>query len=112
MAIYERLSATVVDGHVELVCKECRAPAIDATSEHVLKVCSNCGMPLGEWASEAERDAELKGFVDTAKQHSARHVRKAARTYRTKEESKSKNMPRGSGGKKRKTKAGRKRGGK
>jgi hypothetical protein len=112
MAIYERMSATVVRGRVMLVCGDCGGPAIDATSEQILKVCSRCGKPLGEWATEAERDAELSGFVALAKQHSARRVTKGARTYRTKQESKSKSMPRGSGGRKRKTKYGRKQGGK
>jgi hypothetical protein len=118
MAIHELMSATVVGGHVTLICRECRAPAVDAASaedvtlERILKVCSHCGMPLGEWATEAERDAELRGFVARAKQHSARRVTKGARIYRTKQESKSKSMPRGSGGRKQKTKYGRKRGGK
>jgi len=68
MAIYERMSATVVGERVMLVCGDCGGPAIDATSEQILKVCSQCGMPLGEWATGVERDAELRGFVARAKQ--------------------------------------------
>jgi hypothetical protein len=29
----------------------------------ILKLCSNCGLPSGEWATDAERDAELNEFA-------------------------------------------------
>jgi hypothetical protein len=71
MAIYERLMGEVgLGGHVVLACRECRAPAEDAKSEHVLKICSSWGMPLGEWATEAERETELRDFQELVKKHS------------------------------------------
>jgi hypothetical protein len=36
----------------------------------ILKVCSNCGMPLGEWRTEAERDAELHELAEKVRQQS------------------------------------------
>jgi len=30
----------------------------------ILTVCSNCGLPLGEWTTEAERNAELHEFAE------------------------------------------------
>jgi hypothetical protein len=43
------------------------ALAEDSKSEKLLKVCSNCGTPLGKWSSEAERDAELGIFEEEFK---------------------------------------------
>jgi hypothetical protein len=57
-------------GHVQLLCKECKAPAQDARSLTLLKVCSECGVPLGEWITEAERDAELHQFAEKVRQQS------------------------------------------
>lgn len=54
-------------GRVVLLCKTCKAQAQDAKSTTILKVCSKCGTPLGEWATEAERDAELKEFEEDVK---------------------------------------------
>ena len=56
-------------GTVQLVCGKCVAVAQDAFTENsrVLKVCSKCGAPLGEWATVAERDAELAVFVEEIK---------------------------------------------
>jgi NMD protein affecting ribosome stability and mRNA decay len=54
-------------GHVQLLCKVCNAPAKDARSVTVLKVCSKCGMRLGEWRTEAERNAELREFAAKVK---------------------------------------------
>jgi len=34
------------------------------------KVCSNLGMPLGEWRTEAERDAELHEFAEKVRHQS------------------------------------------
>jgi ribosomal protein L37E len=55
-------------GHVLLLCRECGAPAQDARSLTVLKVCSRCGIPLGQWITETERDTELKEFAAKVKQ--------------------------------------------
>jgi len=66
MAIYEQLmGAPGAGGRVVLLCKTCKAPAEDAHSTTILKVCPKCGIPLGEWKTEAERDAELKEFEET-----------------------------------------------
>jgi hypothetical protein len=68
MAIYDGLmGAPNSDGRVVFLCKVCKAPAQDAKSTRILKVCSICGTPLGEWETEAERDAELNDFADTVK---------------------------------------------
>lgn len=69
MAIYDQMmGATGVGGHVILLCKTCEAPAQDAkTASTVLKVCSKCGTPLGEWKTEAERNAELRDFAERVK---------------------------------------------
>ncbi len=68
MAIYDQLmGAPGVGGRVVLLCKVCKAPAQDAQSTTILKVCSKCGTPLGEWETEVERDAELKDFEETVK---------------------------------------------
>ena len=70
MAIYDQLmGAPGVGGRVVLLCKVCKAPAQDAKSTTILKVCSKCGTPLGEWATEAQRDAELKEFEEKVKRH-------------------------------------------
>jgi predicted amidophosphoribosyltransferase len=71
MMIYDQLMG-VKDktGHILLLCKECNAPAQNAKSLTILKVCSNCGQPLGEWATEAERDAELHEFAEKVRQQS------------------------------------------
>jgi hypothetical protein len=47
-------------GKVLLLCNECKAPAEEATT--ILKVCSICGVPLGEWKDETERDTELESI--------------------------------------------------
>ena len=69
--IYDRLTG-VKDkmGHILLLCKECNAPAQDAKTLTILKVCSNCGMPLGEWTMEAERNAELHEFAEKVRRQS------------------------------------------
>jgi hypothetical protein len=68
MTIYDQLmGAPGAGGRVVLLCKVCKAPAQDAKSTAILKVCSKCGTPLGEWATEAERDAELKEFGENVK---------------------------------------------
>jgi NMD protein affecting ribosome stability and mRNA decay len=56
-------------GHVQLLCKVCNAPAKDAKSETVLKVCSKCGVRLGEWRNETERNAELREFAAKVKRN-------------------------------------------
>jgi hypothetical protein len=55
-------------GHVQLFCKLCNAPAQDGRGLTVLKVCSKCGVPLGEWITEAERNAELREFAKKVQQ--------------------------------------------
>ena len=71
MAIYDLLAGVAgPGGTVNLICKRCVTAAQDAsTSESILKVCSICGMPLGEWKTVAERDAELRDFIDQVKHH-------------------------------------------
>jgi hypothetical protein len=112
MAIYPRLMGILADGgKVVFLCKECKAPPQDAMAVNVLIVCSNCGQPLGEWDTAEEREAEINAFAEKVRLHGAPAPRRTARAYRSKEESKSKNMPRGGGGgRKKKTKYGRKRG--
>jgi hypothetical protein len=62
--IYDQLMGVKdVRGHVQLFCKLCNAPAQDGKGLTVLKVCSKCGVPLGEWITEAERNAELREFA-------------------------------------------------
>ena len=56
-------------GHVLLLCNDCKAAARDARALTILKVCSNCGIPLGEWLTEAERDTELEAFAAEVKRN-------------------------------------------
>jgi NMD protein affecting ribosome stability and mRNA decay len=56
-------------GHVLLLCSECNSPAQDARALTILKVCSNCGIPLGEWITETERDTELEVFAAEVKRN-------------------------------------------
>ncbi len=104
MAIDPRLVGRLKGGKVEFLC-ECGGLPQYATSENLLMVCSN-GHPLGEWNTAEERIAELNALAETFRRHRAPAPRRA-RAYRSKEESKSKNMPRGGGHKKN---PGRKRG--
>jgi hypothetical protein len=67
MAIYYGNLLPTLDagGRLVLSCKTCKGPAQDANSGTVLlKVCSNCGMPLGEWETETERQEELKDLAE------------------------------------------------
>lgn len=77
MAIYDLLAGVAgPGGSVTLICKKCVAAAQDAkASLTILKVCSLCGMPLGEWKTEAERDAELQDFVERVKRNLKRGPR-------------------------------------
>jgi hypothetical protein len=69
--IYDQLMGVKdTDGHVLLLCSECTAPAQDAKSLTFLKVCSKCGIPLGEWTTEAERNAELHEFAEKVRKQS------------------------------------------
>ena len=69
--IYDQLMGVKDNtGHILLLCKECDAPAQDAKSLTILKVCSNCGTPLGEWTTEAERNTELHEFAERVRQQS------------------------------------------
>jgi hypothetical protein len=62
--IYDQLMGVKdATGHVQLFCKACKAPAKDSRGATVLKVCSQCGIRLGEWVTEAERNAELREFA-------------------------------------------------
>jgi ribosomal protein L34E len=55
-------------GHVILMCRDCNTPAEDAkTAETILKVCPQCGTPLGEWATETKRNAELRKWAKRIK---------------------------------------------
>ena len=69
MAIHEQMGgAPGPGGTVVLVCRTHNTAVTDAYSEgRILKVCSFCGTPLGEWNSVAERDAELGVFVEQVK---------------------------------------------
>jgi hypothetical protein len=73
MAIYDQLAgAPGAGGRVVLICKKCQVAAEDAkTGQTVLKVCPQCGTPLGEWNTEAERNAELEEFQNKAKMYNA-----------------------------------------
>jgi hypothetical protein len=69
--IYDQLMGVKdARGRILLLCKECNSPAQDEKTIMILKVCSNCGMPLGEWRTEAERDAELHEFAEKVRQQS------------------------------------------
>ncbi len=69
--IYDQLKGVKdARGRILLLCKECNSPAQDARALTILKVCSNCGMPLAEWATEAERDAELHEFAERVRRQS------------------------------------------
>jgi predicted amidophosphoribosyltransferase len=69
--IYDRLMGVKDNmGHILLLCKKCNAPAQDAKTSTILKVCSNCGLPLGEWRTEAERNAELRKFAEQIRRQS------------------------------------------
>ena len=57
-------------GHIQLVCKLCNAPAKDGKGSTVLKVCSKCGVPLGEWTTKTQRNAELREFAKKVQQQS------------------------------------------
>jgi hypothetical protein len=35
-----------------------------------MKICSECGVPLGEWIDEDDRDAELHQFAEKVRQQS------------------------------------------
>jgi hypothetical protein len=73
MTIHERLMGSPnVSGCVDLLCRVCSVPAQDAKSDRLLKVCPQCGMPLGEWDIEAERDAEIRDFEETVKRASGK----------------------------------------
>ncbi len=69
MAIYDQLAGVAgPGGTVVLVCKKCMVAAQDArTPSTIVKVCSKCGTPLGEWTTAAERDAELREFEERVK---------------------------------------------
>jgi hypothetical protein len=70
MPIYEQLMGVLdASGHVVLMCRVCKTPAKDAnTPKTILKVCSQCGMPLGEWGSKPQRNAELRKWAQRVKQ--------------------------------------------
>ena len=57
-------------GHVQLFCKECKAPTQDTRGLTLMKICSECGVPLGEWIDEDDRDAELHQFAEKVRQQS------------------------------------------
>jgi hypothetical protein len=110
MAIYPRLMGVLAEGgRVVFVCKECNAPPQEAIAANILIVCSNCGKPLGEWNTPEERAAEMRDFEEKVRVHAA-PIRRPPRAYQSKQESKSKNMPHGGGGRKRNPKRGRKQG--
>jgi hypothetical protein len=65
---------------------------------------------LGEWNTPKERAAEMRDFEKKLRVHTA-PTRRPPRAYQSKQESKSKNMPSGGGGgRKRNPKRGRKQG--
>jgi hypothetical protein len=111
MTINPQMKGKIISGSVVLFCGHCGGPAIDAGSDTILKICSTCGAPLGEWNTTAQRDAEVTEFVEGVKLHYARaRKEKTGRVARGKTESKSKSMSFGGGGRKKKPKYGRKRG--
>ena len=55
------------DGYVILLCAKCNSPARDEKRKTVQKVCSNCGLILGEWTTIASRNAELREFAKQVK---------------------------------------------
>ena len=57
-------------GHVQLFCKMCKVPAKDGRGPTLLKVCSKCGVRLGEWITVAQRNAELREFAKKVQQQS------------------------------------------
>jgi hypothetical protein len=62
--IYDQLMGVKdASGHVQLFCKVCKALAKDGRGSTVLKVCSQCGVRLGEWVTETQRNAELREFA-------------------------------------------------
>jgi len=66
--IYEDLRGVKdADGHVILLCAKCNSPARDEKRKTVQKVCSNCGLILGEWTTTATRNAELRQFAKQVK---------------------------------------------
>jgi predicted amidophosphoribosyltransferase len=71
--IYDRLMGVKDSmGHILLLCRECNAPAQNAKTSMILKVCSQCGLPLGEWTTEAERNAQLREFAEKIRRQSSR----------------------------------------
>jgi NMD protein affecting ribosome stability and mRNA decay len=50
------------------MCRDCNTPAEDAnTPDTILKVCPQCGMLLGEWVTESQRNAELRKWAERIK---------------------------------------------
>ena len=69
--IYDQLMGVKdATGHIQLVCKLCKMPAKDGRGPTLLKVCSKCGVRLGEWITEAQRNAELREFAERVRQQS------------------------------------------
>lgn len=83
MTINPEMKATVIRGRVVLGCRYCnRGRPVDAQAHGILKVCSFCGSPLGEWDTENQRDTELREFRANARLHAARK-KKARQRKRT-----------------------------
>jgi hypothetical protein len=83
MTINPEMKATVVRGRVVLGCRNCnKGRPVDAQSDEILKVCSFCGAPLGEWGTTQERDREIRKYRANARLHAARR-KKAGQRKRT-----------------------------
>ena len=83
MAINPEMKATVVRGRVVLGCRNCNeGRPVDAQSDDILKVCSFCGTPLGEWDTTRERDREIRKYRANARLHATRR-KKAGQGKRT-----------------------------
>jgi hypothetical protein len=55
--IYDQLMGVKdSSGYVQLFCKVCKAPAKDGRASTLVKVCSQCGVRLGEWVTETQQN--------------------------------------------------------
>ena len=69
--IYDQLMGVKDNtGHILLLCGDCNVPAQDAKTLTIMKLCPKCGLPLGEWTTEAERNSELHEFAEKVRRQS------------------------------------------
>ena len=63
-----------VHGLVQFLCQECKIPvnkgkgAQNSSQSTHLLVCPSCGKTLGEWLTEAMRNAELRALAKKVRQ--------------------------------------------